>query len=297
MVKHALLPCLFLICLGCAGPSFVSRPVHSDADWMVRLDSHADKAAPPRYDHPAEWTEAGLRETLSRVRMQESVGLLERTPPPLPLFTEDDVQQLAPRLQQAFGMARPSEWIVFCVTHTGGAGQAVTSGGFFVENKRLHVLVANYHAPVSEQTGGIEAVRKNPMSGLKGTGNTVTFDPTRFVLAVQTNWLGGYSGAEASELILDHAAFLASLPPPEPASVTAPIATQPKTLATQSLPPAGDTVIAVLQAQVRKLQEDNERLKRKLAEQYDELAALKAKFPKAKPKASKKKPAPKLPTP
>lgn len=307
MIK-ALLPWVFLLCLACAGPTFSMRPVHSDPSWLVRLDTYADpgKAAELRHDHPAEWTEAELRAILSRLLLQERVGLLEKKPPPRPVFSSDEVSQLTPRLQQAFRMVRPSEWVSFCATRQTGGGQEVTSGGFFFEERRLHVLVANHREPVSPE--GAEAVRANPVSALKGTGNTVTFDPARFVLATQTSWLGGYSGAAASEMILDQTAFLeaarqpavplvpalapAPVPPvqvsPPPVSIVP--ATPAPAPPAQTSEPDG----AGMKAQVLRLQEEVERLKQKLVEQTEEIARLKAS--RSEPQSSKPKKPAKKPT-
>lgn len=309
----ALLSCVVLLCTACAGPSFISRPVHNDPSRLVRLDTHADpdKAAELHYNHPADWSEVELREILSRLLVQERVGLLEQKPPPQPLFTADEAGALAPRLRQAFQMARPSEWIVFAVTHQAGSEQEATSGGFFIADRRLHVLVANYREPASPEAS--KAVRGNPVSALKGRGNIVTFDPARFVLATETSWLGGYSGAAASEMILDQTGFLEAarrpampmapalaLPPPIAAPAMTPAAVQ-STLSAAPQPPAslpaqsktGGTAEPNVQTQMQKLQEEIERLKQKLTEQSEELAKLKSKSADTKP--SKKKTAPRQP--
>ncbi|TAJ32344.1 MAG: hypothetical protein EPO64_01270 [Nitrospirae bacterium] len=309
----ALLSCAVLLCTACAGPSFISRPVHNDPSWLVRLDAYADigKGTELRYNHPAEWNEAELREILGRLLLQERVGLLEQKPPPQPAFSPDEIDFLTPRLQEAFRMARPSEWVVFSVARSTGATQEVTSGGFFLKDRRLHVLLANHREPVSPEEA--MAVRENPVSGLKGRGNILTFDPARFVLTTQTSWLGGYSGAAASEMILDQTGFLEAarrpvmpmapalaLPPPTAAPATTPAAAQP-TPSVAPQPPAslpaqtktGGAAKPNVQTQMQKLQEEIEQLKQKLAEQSEELAKLKSKSADTKP--SKKKTAPKQP--
>lgn len=310
MIK-AVLPCLLLLCLGCAGPTFATRAVHSDPSWLVRLDSHADPdpAASLRYDHPADWSELELREILNRLLVQERVGALEQKPAPQPVFTADEAGLLAPRLRQAFQMARPSEWIVFVVTRSAGMGQEITSGGFFIADRRLHVLLANHREAVSPEES--RAVRANPVSAVKKRGQSLTFDPARFVLETQTSWLGGYSGLAASEMILDQTGFLEAARRPAiplapalaPAPVTAPVAAQPSVrpaVPAASMPPPApaqakpsDAADGGMQNQMQKLQEEIERLKQTLAEQSAELSRLKSQSVERKP--SKKKPATKKP--
>lgn len=311
----ALLSCVVLLCTACAGPSFISRPVHNDLSWLVRLDTYADPslAAEVRHDHPVDLSELEWREVLSRLLIQERVGALEKKPAPQPVFTTDEVLQLAPKLRQAFLAVHPSEWVAFAVSHPAGANQAVTSGGFFMEGRQLHVLVANYKEVASPD--GVRTVRANPVSGLKVRGYIMTYDPARFVVESQTSWLGGYSGSAASELILDQAGFFEAarrpavpmapalaLPPPiaAPAPAPAPAAVHPTPSAAPQ-PPAslpaqaktGGTAEPNVQAQMQKLQDEIERLKQTLAEQSEELAKLKSKSADTKP--SKKKTAPKQP--
>jgi len=289
-VIKALYPCVLLFCLACAGPDFSTRAVHSDQTWLVRLDTYADpgKAAELRHDHPAEWTEAELSAILSRLLLQERVGLLEKKPPPQPVFSADEVAQLAPRLQQAFRMARPTEWIVFCFIRSTGTAQEVTSGGFFLQDRHLHVIVASYREPVSSGQDGTEAVRANPLQALKRTGRTLTFDPPTYALASPENWLGGYAGAPASELILDQSAFLEAARQPAVPRVPAPVppvqaSSPPVSIAPTTpvpSPPAqtSESVISGLKDQVLRLQEETERLKHKLEEQAGEIARLKARL-------------------
>ncbi|MBM4122318.1 MAG: hypothetical protein FJ249_06985 [Nitrospira sp.] len=307
MIK-ALYPCVFLLCLACAGPAFSTRSVHSDQTWLVRLDTYADpgKAAEVRHDHPAEWTEAELSAILSRLLLQERVGLLEKKPPPRPVFSADEVSQLTPKLRQAFRTARPTEWIVFCVIRSTGTAQEVTSGGFFIQERHLHVIVANHREPLSSGRDGTEAVQANPLQALKRTGRTLTFDPPMYALASPENWMGGYAGAPASELILDQTTFLeaarqpavplvpalAPVPPVQASSPPASIA--PTTPVPSPSAQTSESVISGLKDQVLRLQEETERLKHKLEEQAGEIARLKARL--AESEGAQRKRLPKKPT-
>lgn len=276
-------PSAFLLaCLGCAGPSLATRVVHSEPSWFVRLDTYADpiKAAALHYDHPAEWTEAELNAILGRLHLQELVGLLEQKPAPRAVFSSEEISQLAPMLKQAFHMARPSEWIVFYLARSTGAAQGITSGGFFLEGRQFHVIVANHRELASPGPEGADAAQANPVRSLRGAGGTLTFDPPMFVISTQSNWMGGYSGAPASELVLDHTAFLAS------ARLTSPVPLAPAPIPAAQISPApastppqapvSETGNAGLKNEVLRLQEEVTRLKQQVEEQADEIARLKA---------------------
>ena len=254
-----------LACLGCAAPAFTTRTVQSEPSWFVGLTSYAEpaKAAAVRHDHPAEWTEKELHQILDRLLLQERVGLLDPLPPPRAVFSPEATAQLVPALRGAFHSARPSEWIVFFFARPSGADQEITSGGLFLMDSRLHVIVANYRERVSPGSAETDAIRANPLRSYRGTGGSLAFDPPRFVLASQANWLGGSSGPSASELVLDHTAFLAT-------------ATAPGAPLTSVGARASDEDFAKLRGQVDRLQEEVARLREQLAAQADELARLKS---------------------
>jgi hypothetical protein len=264
-----MLPCaLFLACLGCAAPALTTRPVHTEPSWFVRLDSYADprQSADQRYDHPAEWTEAELRAILERLLVQERRGLLDPSRPPRAVFSAGEISRLAPQLAEAFRSARSTEWVAFyLVTPVGSDGEA-TSGAFFVTGGRLHVVIANYRERITDGPEAKEAIRANPLRSLKGTKGSLTFDPSRFVLASQAHWSGGPAPA-GSELILDDRAFLDSLrqptvlPPSSPPASARPPATR-----VEPPPPAAEASTAP---------DEMELLKRKAQELEAELVRLK----------------------
>lgn len=289
MIKR-LLPCvLVLLCAGCAGPTIASRAVGGEANWFVRLDTFLDarSTADLRFDHPAEFSDAELAALLGRVQAQERVGLLERKPLPQPLFSPGEIKQLVPGLQKALRSAKPIEWAVFFSALPGGVVQEVTSGGLFVKGNRLHVVVANHHERIPSGSDSLAAIRVNPLSPWGGKGVTLSFDPPRFVAGTQATWLGGSAAAPASELVLDHSVFLA-----ETSAAAAPVAAATVSPATTPAPqssvilhptmpqaaPRDAGGYASMKEQVTGLQNEVERLRRRLEEQDDDIALLKTRL-------------------
>jgi hypothetical protein len=287
-----------LVCVGCAGPTIASRTVEDGSSWFTRLDTFTENRAADelRYEHPADWSEADLAAILSRLLVQKRTGFLEQKSVPQPLFSASETKQLVPGLQKAFRTATPSEWVAFFSTRPGGTVQEVTSGGMFLEEGQLHVVVANYHEKTPSGPDILEALRANPMRPLAGSGHTVSFDPIRFVSATKSNWMGGSSASPSSEMILDYSAFLAEAKPPAPSpAAAAPVAPAP-IVATPS-PLSGNTAApspaqppftpqiasqanaeTSLNDQLKRLQNEVERLQRRLEEQDEELAKLKTRL-------------------
>lgn len=269
---------LLIAGFGCAGPSFTMKPVQSDPMVFVGLATyhdHADAAA-VRHDHPAIWSDADLRAILRRLLLQERGGLMDETRPPRPVFATDEIARLLPGLRNAFEAARPPDWVVFVLSAPMGSSAApvVTSGAFFLENRRLHVILSNHRESVSPNAGERETLQAHPFRSLKGVRGQLTFDPPLYVVTSRANWLGGSSGPAASELVLDHLSFRdaanqANPGAPEvamPASLSAPRGTGS---------PEAESEVGLLKVEVSKLREELAGLKRQLAEQAGELARLK----------------------
>ncbi|MEW6542203.1 MAG: hypothetical protein AB1411_01180 [Nitrospirota bacterium] len=259
MTARLLVCSVLLACLGCAGPALVSRDVQNEPALLIRLDAYADPAgvAEVKNDHPAVWADGDLEAMLGRLLVEERAGLLEKVPPPEPVFSPDEARLLAPGVRRAFQMAGPPEWIVFAVARQAGGGQTVTSGGLFLKDQLLHVVIANHREPVASGSDGLKQVRAHPLRALKRTGKTLGFNPPKAVVSSAESWPAGYGGTPAAALVLDLPTFMASTTLPAPTA------------------PAGD---GDLKAQVERLREEIERLKEKLEDQEVEIARLKARL-------------------
>ncbi len=152
----------------CSSPPLVARPIHTEPTWFVRLDTYqeSEKSQKLQYDHPAEWNELELATILSRLLVQPGMGLLDPKRPPVPVFTAKEISRMTPILRTAFQQAQGSEWMSFCVLVSHGHKPEVTSGAFFIANRRLHVVIANDREVINQFATDIELVRKNPMRSI-----------------------------------------------------------------------------------------------------------------------------------
>jgi hypothetical protein len=293
---------LLAVGTGCAGPTIATREVQREATWFVRLDTYADTkaAAGLNFDHPATLPAEDVAAIMGRFQVQERVALLEQTPPPQPFFSPDEISRLAPPVQKALRTAGPSEWVAFYVGRPAGTTQNVSSGGFFLKGGQLHMVFANNRERVLPGSDSAEAVRANPMRSLGGRAFRLMFDPPQYVLTTQANWMGGSYGSPASEVILDHAAFLADARPPAPAapSLAPPARAEvgpapPPTLASPSPAPASEGPSPSLREEMRKLQKEVVSLRQMIEDQETEIDQLKARL--SEMETSKRKPTPKKP--
>ena len=252
--------------------------VQEESSWLVRLDSYQNAGGSPvRYEHPVTWTVEELSAILSRLLLEDRVGLMDSSRPQRPVFSVEEIGLLAPAIRHSFQQAKPSEWIAFYFSQPIASGLAATSGGIFVADSRLHVVLANHHAVMAGGSEELASIRTNPLRSVRGSGGMLTFESPRFVMGRQANWSGGHR-ASASELILDHRGVLSFLK--LPGAVTAPSLPVRPVLPVPSSEPRNSQV-ATEESDPRtvilRLQEEVERLKRKVDEQEAEIARLKEK--------------------
>ncbi|MCS6289689.1 MAG: hypothetical protein H8K10_12010 [Nitrospira sp.] len=135
---------------------------------------------------------------------------MDNARPPRSVFSLEEIHLLIPAVRKSFQEATPHEWIVFTLVGQEGPGTETTSGGMFVEGGKLHLVIANHRLVLAGSSQELAQVWANPLHSVQGSGGILAFDSPRFVIGTQANWSGGHR-ASASELILDHAAFLSSL--------------------------------------------------------------------------------------
>jgi hypothetical protein len=229
------------------------------------------------------------------------MGLLDPKRPPTSVFSAEEIARLAPPLRTAFQRAQASEWISFLFSYPTGTNLEITSGAFFIKDRRLHVVIANTREVVQQFSKDIELVRVNPLRSIRGMHGYLTFDPARFIADTRSNWAGS-SNASASELVLDyreiHSLAAPLFPPPGTASPeSAPRGCPPPGPATAA---GGATALSDLarenldlNAQVQRLEIQIETLTRRLKEQESiasqlrqDIDALRSTKPRKDPRPS-----------
>jgi hypothetical protein len=277
---------------GCSSASLVTRSIHTEPTWFVRLDTYQESETSKalQYDHPVEWNELELATILSRLLVQPERGLLDRVRPPVPVFTAEEISRMTPVLRRAFQQAQATEWVSFMFLYPTGTNLDVTSGAFFILNRRLHIVIANAREVINQFATDIGLVQRNPMRSIWGVHGHLTFDPARFIVESTSNWSGG-SNNSASELVLDYRE-IHTVTTPFSSPAAAPMAAASTGSGMSQAPregsitgPASSIGIAAAErdlarenrdptAQVRKLEAQIETLTRRLNEQESVLLQL-----------------------
>ena len=163
----------------------------------------------------------------------------------------------------------------------------------FVEEGKLHLVIANHRLALAENSEELARVRANPRHSVQGSGGALVFDLPRFVIGTKANWSGGHR-ASASELILDHAAFLSSLQHRGSAAAPVPVSGShaPVSAPEADAPGPGSFHSGQVDSEqiILQLREEIEVLKQQLADKDAEIDRL-------KPREIRTTPAPVIRTP
>jgi hypothetical protein len=272
-MKAIIAAILLVWTVGCANPGFIIQPVEDDPSLLVGLASSPDGSSDTdtRHDHPVEWTSGDLLAVLKRLAIQEGSGLLDSSRKQQAVFSQEDLTHLIPALQHTFNIARPSDWIVFAVWGSSEKTQGlqVTSGGMYLQDQQLHILLANHRERVSSEEDGIQSIRKNPFHALRDVKRSLMFYPTSYVIESGNNWIMSGFESPVSELILDYQALLVTNRPEtltETEEATAPEI--PRTDRITS--PTNDAELGTLQEEISTLKEELLRIKQQIKQQAED---------------------------
>lgn len=171
------LPLAALLFGGCVGAPEV-RSVYEDPLTSVRLQE--DRESSPPHSHPASLSPVQIARVLAGIRVVKERyavhELVAGSAPALAAFSGEEIRALAPALSRAFGMAKPNELVTFYRRSTSDAvGLAYTSGGLFLHDGHLYLVLANYRQlPSDTMRNIIPAYEMDPID-----------DPLRSLLRAQ----------------------------------------------------------------------------------------------------------------
>lgn len=170
--------------VGCAA-SPPPRVVYQDSVSSVRLS--VDERTKEPHSHPAHLTTDQMASILSGLRVVSRQGILgaifSGSDNDRPAFSPGEIQGLAPQLTRALAQAKPDELVTFYrrLSDT-NVGLAVTSGGLFVNERHMYVILANNRTLPSagmnqNMVSTLDPV-DSPLLPISRTDFRVTFTPT-----------------------------------------------------------------------------------------------------------------------
>jgi hypothetical protein len=127
-----------------------------DQNRFVRLEKVNTDFVPdvaPPFSHPLklapnEWT--GILSSIYVQKLKPGILLWGGKENKEPAFNEEEIQYLSTTLPQAFEKAQPDEIVVYALSRSPLPDMAeISTGGLFVTQDALHVILSNHHHAVS----------------------------------------------------------------------------------------------------------------------------------------------------
>ena len=200
--------------ISCAPPSFNSHVVYENPTTFVRLEFSpwAETGNPDTWNaHPATVFSSQIRKALEGLRVREHraapirwvLGLAELEE----AFRKEEIELLVPRLLEGLELAVPQELVTFYVSHPVNATtREVTSGGLYVTDGRLHIILSNYRAVFGIPPAGLIYDRRFPLFSLGPLGVDILYQVgvDELVQAEQEDLYDAIFGDERSgEIVLE----------------------------------------------------------------------------------------------
>ncbi|MBX3234972.1 MAG: hypothetical protein KF814_02365 [Nitrospiraceae bacterium] len=138
---------------GCASSSStMPSPEVRQTQGSVRLEEVADWSFEAA--HPFSIDTPSLSQILRGVMIAEAQSDLSNMPvdgsKPMRVFSDEDVQYLAPLLAQALSQAKPEYVVAFRLSSSAGSGSEPTTGILYAQNDQLYVTITSHKGSLAK---------------------------------------------------------------------------------------------------------------------------------------------------
>jgi hypothetical protein len=202
---------LLILVAGCAIPQVPYRLVYEDPVNYVRLeedDAVLPEWPPGHHAHPKTFTVDEVTRLLNGLTVKEHrIWLqewLQGEAPLVPAFKDEEVALLAPQLTEAFAAARYNERVTFYLSEPQtSVKRVITSGGFYVQDNQLHVILGNWQIVYGIPTYGMIYDRRYPMRPTAAKGFDLFFQPSEAVIKQRSSIWDTIFANTKDELVID----------------------------------------------------------------------------------------------
>ena len=187
--------CGYLI--GCSTPQFFTVTIYDSPSRNVRLQTMPVMEEGKAYSHPSYVTEEQMQKVLQGLYVEDESSTLGSTlfgntgkETPRRVFSDGEVKFFAPLLVKGLEQATPEEIVTFFETaEISDLHEATTSGGVFVKDDAIHILLSN-HSVKTQIWQDIDEYqapyRLNPLEPIDPEPGRLVFEVSKFMVPIET---------------------------------------------------------------------------------------------------------------
>ena len=187
--------CAFFV--GCASPQFFTVTIYDSPQRVVRLQTMEVEGQ--GYAHPPSITKEQMTKVLDGLYVEIDSTAFSSSNTRRKAFSDREVQFFAPLLVKGLQQATPEEVVTFFETaEISDLHEATTSGGVFVKDHALHIILSNHGAKslIWQDNDGYEAPhRLRPLEPIDPEPGRVVFAPNQYMQPVNSpGWIESLKG-------------------------------------------------------------------------------------------------------
>ena len=202
---------LLALLAGCAVPQVPARVIYEDPVNFVRLEPDPAVLAElpeSQHSHPAAISTGQMAQVLRGFAVRDRrifVQVWISGEAPLePVFNEEEIALLAPRLAEAVARAQPDERVTFYLSQPQTSiKREITSGGLYVWETELHFILGNWRIIYGIPAYGMVYDRRYPTKPTAPKGVELFFEPADALVRPEVPILEKLLGRERDEIVID----------------------------------------------------------------------------------------------
>ena len=196
-IIHGMVVLLCCYLVGCATPQFFTVTIYDSPSRNVRLQTMPVMEEGKAYSHPTYVTEEQMKKVLQGLYVEDEQSTLGEAifgnagkGPPRRAFSDSEVKFFAPLLVKGLEQATPEEIVTFFETaEISDLHEATTSGGVFVKDNALHIVLSNHSVKTQIWQDNDEyqaPYRLSPLEPIDPEPGNLVFEPSQFMVPVET---------------------------------------------------------------------------------------------------------------
>jgi len=185
--------------VGCATSEFFTVTIYDSPQRVVRLQTKSIEDTEGGYSHPASISIEQMTSVLTGLYVDVGSTSFSKSGTRRRAFSDSEIKFFAPLFVRGLEQATPEEVVTFFETaEISDLQEATTSGGVFVREKALYIIMSNYGVKTAiwQDTDQYEPPQRlSPLDPMAPEPGRLVFEPSEFMIPLEENdWIDTLKG-------------------------------------------------------------------------------------------------------